>query len=391
MSFADHTIVQLARDIFSVIGNYVGAAGELTVDEDNWNVHLSDATTPGGRVFLNRDNSDTRYQARSTELDGLLGFKDQDRGFLARLGPGSYRLRTWTFDESTFTLTNPNGFGGNPLLSLADDITRDLTLSGVVTTTQQIIGTGGFKGDVEGNVVGNVIGNVTGNLTGNSTGTHTGAQIGDVDVRGRTLQLDAGQIHLASLNDDVLTYIFNRAAPVGIISMWAGLVADVPENWALCDGGNGTPDLRDRFIVGSTQTYAQGSTGGLATANVGVTMDDAGAHNHEITVANHSLTGTEIPPHVHGGGIGLGPATDQQVVVHGTKPAISTATFSSNTNVGGTTEQLTDSYGGFAGVVQGHSHVGTAADDGLHSHTLHVTQGSILPPYYALAYIQKVA
>eukprot|EP00972_Heterocapsa_arctica_P080448 11855058-Heterocapsa_arctica.AAC.1 len=32
--------------------------------------------------------------------------------------------------------------------------------------------------------------------------------------------------------------------------MWAGSVSSIPQYWALCDGSNGTPDLRDRFIFG---------------------------------------------------------------------------------------------------------------------------------------------
>ena len=39
--------------------------------------------------------------------------------------------------------------------------------------------------------------------------------------------------------------------PKGGIIMWSGNAADIPEGWALCDGKNGTPDLRGRFIVGA--------------------------------------------------------------------------------------------------------------------------------------------
>ena len=35
-----------------------------------------------------------------------------------------------------------------------------------------------------------------------------------------------------------------RFIPPGLISMWAGLISDIPTGWALCDGTNGTPDLR---------------------------------------------------------------------------------------------------------------------------------------------------
>ena len=31
----------------------------------------------------------------------------------------------------------------------------------------------------------------------------------------------------------------------------SGSIATVPYGWAVCDGTQGTPDLRDRFILGS--------------------------------------------------------------------------------------------------------------------------------------------
>jgi len=44
--------------------------------------------------------------------------------------------------------------------------------------------------------------------------------------------------------------------------MWSGAVLDIPEGWALCDGTQGTPDLRNRFIVGSGDTFSPGDSGG---------------------------------------------------------------------------------------------------------------------------------
>lgn len=41
--------------------------------------------------------------------------------------------------------------------------------------------------------------------------------------------------------------------PSGVIVMWSGSIASIPDSWTLCDGTNGAPDLRDRFIVGATQ------------------------------------------------------------------------------------------------------------------------------------------
>lgn len=50
--------------------------------------------------------------------------------------------------------------------------------------------------------------------------------------------------------------------PVGTISMWAGSVGDIPVGWHLCDGTDGTPDLRDKFVVGAGRNYNPGAHGG---------------------------------------------------------------------------------------------------------------------------------
>jgi len=48
--------------------------------------------------------------------------------------------------------------------------------------------------------------------------------------------------------------------PKGVIVMWFG--TSVPIGWHLCDGTNGTPDLRDKFIVGAGKSYKLADTGG---------------------------------------------------------------------------------------------------------------------------------
>jgi len=60
------------------------------------------------------------------------------------------------------------------------------------------------------------------------------------------------------------------AVPVGGIVMYSGTFAAIPSNWALCDGTGGTPNLADKFILG-TATYAQiGTTGGTLQHKHGV-------------------------------------------------------------------------------------------------------------------------
>jgi hypothetical protein len=44
--------------------------------------------------------------------------------------------------------------------------------------------------------------------------------------------------------------------------MWSGPRSAVPAGWHVCDGSNGTPDLRDRFVVGAGLSYQPLDTGG---------------------------------------------------------------------------------------------------------------------------------
>lgn len=67
--------------------------------------------------------------------------------------------------------------------------------------------------------------------------------------------------------------------PAGVIAIWAGSLDAIPPGWLLCDGNNGTPDLRGRFLVGAGSSYA---------------VDDTGGEDE------HTLTSNELPSHNHG-------------------------------------------------------------------------------------------
>lgn len=59
------------------------------------------------------------------------------------------------------------------------------------------------------------------------------------------------------LNDKV-----NNILPAGIIVTWSGSMSTIPFGYALCDGQDGRPDLRDKFILGAGLNYPIGSVGG---------------------------------------------------------------------------------------------------------------------------------
>jgi hypothetical protein len=68
--------------------------------------------------------------------------------------------------------------------------------------------------------------------------------------------------------------------PSGCILLWSGSIGSIPSGWLICDGTSGTPDLRDRFVVGAGSTYAVAATGGSANAIVV-------SHNHTVTDPGH--------------------------------------------------------------------------------------------------------
>lgn len=100
----------------------------------------------------------------------------------------------------------------------------------------------------------------------------------------------------ASLSDMIKIGLLSRIAdggggggdgvPSGVILMWSGTVATIPSGWVLCNGGSGTPDLRNRFVVAAQQDDA-----GQAKTNLTGALTVSGgsiSHTHGITDPTHS-------------------------------------------------------------------------------------------------------
>lgn len=68
--------------------------------------------------------------------------------------------------------------------------------------------------------------------------------------------------------------------PSGGIIIWSSAADAVPDGWALCDGTNGTPDLRGKFVLGSSESHALGSTSG--SEEVTLTVEQIPEHFHII-------------------------------------------------------------------------------------------------------------
>ena len=83
---------------------------------------------------------------------------------------------------------------------------------------------------------------------------------------------DSANVQIASY-DNLYGILGTSAAvtpiPSGAIVMWSGSIGSIPAGYYLCDGQNGTPNLKDRFVVGAGNTYAVGNTGGFTSAVTG--------------------------------------------------------------------------------------------------------------------------
>ena len=174
---------------------------------------------------------------------------------------------------------------------------------------------------------------------------------GTLNVTG-AFQLDgtaggSGQVLLSAGGSNTPTW--GNAFVAGMIMLWSGSSATIPSGWLLCDGTSSTPDLRNRFVVGATSTYAVGATGGSADAVVV-------SHTHTATVTD--------PGHSHT----PSPSTNFLRALGGSNGSNSGSNWRNDTlTIGSATTGIT-----VANSTEGVS--GTNAN---------------LPPYYALCYIMK--
>lgn len=79
------------------------------------------------------------------------------------------------------------------------------------------------------------------------------------------------------------------SVPKGSIIPWYGDKANIPDGFALCDGTKGTPDLRNRFIVGAGDAYKLANTGGENTVKLNATQ--VGSHYHRFGYHSGNNTG----------------------------------------------------------------------------------------------------
>jgi len=140
----------------------------------------------------------------------------------------------------------------------------------LVNNNLSVTGTSTFNSNIPFNSGINVTGISTFNSGINVTGTSTFNS--GINVTGSTTST---------------TFIGNGTIPVGGIIMWSGTIANIPTGWALCDGSNSTPDLRNKFVVAAgsdTGNYAWDATTGAVTGNY-APGNTGGETAHQLTIA----------------------------------------------------------------------------------------------------------
>ena len=117
----------------------------------------------------------------------------------------------------------------------------------------------------------------------------TGAQGGTGGTGAQGSQGHQGNTGSTGAQGGLSTY----AVPQGFIGLWSGAANAIPSGWVLCNGSNGTPDLRDRFVVGAGSGYSVGATGGSANATLvshshGSGTLSAADHTHNFKASNRA-------------------------------------------------------------------------------------------------------
>lgn len=179
---------------------------------------------------------------------------------------------------------------------------------------------------------------------------------GTLDVTGGFL-LDgsagtSGQVLVSAGSGNTPTW--GAGIPSGVIVMWSGSIASIPSGWYLCNGSNGTPDLRNRFVVGAFQDNS-----GVANTTITGSNTLTGGSKDAINVA-HTHTVTD-PGHTH----------------------TYTTAFSQSDSDRGTGSSLwsIDNNGTYSTSSSGTGiSINSSGSSGTNAN---------LPPYYALAYIMK--
>lgn len=306
-----------AQGNLTVVGNLTVQGNTITVGSNNLTVtdSIIDLHTPANlQQLISDDGRDIGFRFhyyKGSDDHAFFGWENQTQTLI-------YLQRS---DEINSNITGTYGNVQFGSLRLAN------TTPSTTTTTGALVVNGGVG--------------VAGNINVGSGSGNAIVANGNVVV--------TGSLIIAGTGGGVI--------PPGGIIMWSGLEANIPTGWLLCNGSNGTPDLRNRFVVGAGtgSSYAVAATGGTADAVVvshshTASVSDPG-HSHAVPGNRFWVTQT----------VGRDGVIDASRTVNSTDRDLASENVVSNTT----------------GITVG---ISTEGASGTNAN---------LPPYYALCYIMK--
>lgn len=173
----------------------------------------------------------------------------------------------------------------------------------------QITDAGGYRGTSGGNRVARLHAH-TFTLNSNTAGSISSVQLTTVET------VEPAYKKLAAIqNGDT------PKMPRGVIAMWLGSLASIPPGWFLCDGNNGTPDMRGKFLKIANDLTEVGNTGGSNTHT-------HAAQGHTHSGGSHTHTGQNTASHSNATGAVGGTWTTQDGGVGHSISTVSSETVS---------------------------------------------------------------
>ena len=348
------TGLYLNGKLFDGDGDF-GTSGQLLSSDGTDTVWIDASTTS----VANANNVGTN--ANSTNTDQFITFVS------ASSGNNPIRVNSnIKYNPSTNTLSAINIAGSSTAVNL--NVTNDLTVGGKFKDGDGNFGTSGQVLSSDGTDTAWV-----------NAGSLTAGAAAEVGVSAASANANhfITMVDTASGNENIrvdtdLTYnpVTNtlnvpnisgngsglsgiEAFVTGMIILWYGNTGNIPTGFVLCNGQNGTPDLRDRFVVGAGSAYSPGNTGG--SSSVTLSESQLPSHSHTASVSD--------PGHAHS-------YIDQYVVINAGYrpwPANNNDCQQRNVNTGSQTTGISVSISS------------TGSGSSIENR----------PPYYALCYIMK--
>ena len=218
------------------------------------------------------------------------------------------------------------------------------------------------------------------NLTANGLCLDAGDGM-QINSRGVSIKLAANS-GLSADEDNGLKLVPEQTFQKGMIMMFSG--TSIPPGWALCDGSPGTPNLIDRFILGSKPAESGKFNSATLTGSGNSKFYSKESSSETVTgtisIGSTTLTEKHIPSHRHIGG------TSYRFAKHSKYDYLEDSkNFSFNdANCYSSDTSPRNPYTSSTGGGEGHTHTG------IMSTTAHKHTTDVIPPYYTLAFIIKL-